>query len=92
MILNLSNATMHVNERLQPLIWLPRRWTRSREFLDWNSLDKTFYLLDTFSGIDERFVNDEEKLLGRLEINKKVLDQGGYELDVESAWCVYVVR
>ncbi len=54
------------------------------EFLDWNSLDKNFYLLDTFSGIDERFVNDEEKLLGRLEINKKVLEQGGYELDVES--------
>jgi len=54
------------------------------QYLDWNSLDKKFFLLDTFNGIDERFVNDEEKRLGRLEINQRVLDQGGYELNVES--------
>src|SRR6185295_13709331 len=54
------------------------------EYLNWNSLDKSFYLLDTFKGIDERFVNEEEKLLGRLEINDRVLQQGGYELDVEA--------
>jgi len=52
------------------------------EYLNWNSLDKTFFLLDTFRGIDERFVNEEEKRLGRLEINQKVLEQGGYEMDV----------
>src|SRR6266850_6730162 len=54
------------------------------EYSNWNSLEKTFYLLDTFSGIDERFVQEDEKILGRLEMNKKVLEQGGYELNVES--------
>jgi len=32
------------------------------DFLDWNSLNKKFYLMDTFNGIDPRYVSDEEKL------------------------------
>lgn len=40
------------------------------EYLDWDSLDKTFYLLDTFTGIDERFVTDEERAGGILERNE----------------------
>ena len=53
-------------------------------YLDWNSLNKTFYLLDTFNGIDVRFVLDEEKMAGKLEWNQKVLDTGGYERSVEA--------
>lgn len=34
------------------------------KYLDWNLLDKNFYLLDTFSGIDKSQLTDEEKLLG----------------------------
>ena len=53
------------------------------EDLDWNSRDKKFYLLDTFSGLDERFVSDEEKNAGYLERNKKEIDKGFYTVDVE---------
>jgi Glycosyl transferase family 2/Macrocin-O-methyltransferase (TylF) len=35
------------------------------EYLDWNRLDKRFYLLDTFRGLDERFLCDEERALGK---------------------------
>jgi hypothetical protein len=37
------------------------------DYLDWNRLDKTFYLLDTFRGLDERFISDEERRDGILE-------------------------
>jgi hypothetical protein len=52
--------------------------------LGWNSLDKTFYLLDTFNGLDERFITEEERLQGKLEINKRTLENGGYERDIEA--------
>lgn len=35
------------------------------EHLDWDRLGKTFYLLDTFAGIDPRFVTDTERQSGR---------------------------
>ncbi len=37
------------------------------EYLNWDSLNKTFYLMDTFSGIDERYVSVEELASGILE-------------------------
>jgi hypothetical protein len=40
------------------------------EYLDWDSLDKTFYLMDTFSGIDERYVSDDRHRCGILNLNK----------------------
>jgi len=33
------------------------------EYLNWDSLNKTFYLMDTFSGIDERYISEEERAL-----------------------------
>ena len=36
------------------------------DYLDWNSVGKPFYLFDTFDGIDETQVTDEEK--GRLHL------------------------
>jgi hypothetical protein len=33
--------------------------------LDWNSLGKRFILMDTFKGLDEAFISEEERALGR---------------------------
>ncbi len=49
--------------------------------LDWNRLDKTFYLLDTFAGLDARFVSDQERRDGILEKNQAMIDNGFYVLD-----------
>ncbi len=51
-------------------------------YLNWNVLNKSFYLLDTFNGMDQRFLTEEEMLQGKLEINQKILDAGGYECNV----------
>lgn len=37
------------------------------EYLDFASLDKTFYLLDTFKGLDENLLTTEEKASGKKE-------------------------
>jgi hypothetical protein len=40
------------------------------EFLDWDRLGKTFYLLDTFAGIDPRYVTEREDVaLKRSEVS-----------------------
>jgi hypothetical protein len=52
------------------------------QYLQWNSLDKTFYLLDTFYGLDKRFITEQEGREGKLEINQRILDRGGYERNV----------
>lgn len=54
------------------------------EYLNWNQLGKAFYLLDTFAGMDARFITDEERREGKWEINQQVLANGGYELSLES--------
>ena len=53
-------------------------------FLDWNRLGKTFYLLDTFSGLDERYVSPAERAEGILEKNRQHIDEGFYVLGVEA--------
>ena len=40
-------------------------------FTEFNNLNKTFYLLDTYSGLSEKYISDEEKKTGR--------KAGGYE-------------
>ena len=35
------------------------------DYLNWNELDRRFFLLDTFRGLDERHISDEEKALGK---------------------------
>jgi hypothetical protein len=47
-------------------------------YLNWDSVGKTFYLLDTFKGIDERYVTPKELEGGVLEKNKKLIESGGY--------------
>ena len=53
------------------------------DYLDWNSLDRDFYLLDTFTGLDERFVSDTERKDGALVTNAGKLQSGFYTGAVE---------
>jgi Macrocin-O-methyltransferase (TylF) len=54
------------------------------EYLDWNSLDRDFYLLDTFAGLDDRFVSDRERKIGALRKNAEDLQSGFYVTGAES--------
>lgn len=40
------------------------------EYLDWDTLGRTFYLMDTFSGLDARFVSEVERNRGVMGRNK----------------------
>ena len=52
-------------------------------YLDWNSRNKTFYLLDTFGGLDLRYVSEEELASGAVEKNQSMIDSGFYTVDIE---------
>jgi hypothetical protein len=54
------------------------------EYLDWNSLDRDFYLLDTFAGLDARFVSDGEREVGALQKNTENLQSGFYVTGADS--------
>jgi len=53
------------------------------EHLDWNSRERDFYLLDTFSGLDQRLVSDLERERGALRTNAENLRSGFYVRGVE---------
>lgn len=53
------------------------------QLLDWNRTGRRFYLLDTFSGIDERFINDDDRLVGVLERNRREIESGFYTFDLD---------
>jgi hypothetical protein len=44
-------------------------------YVDWNSLKKRFFLFDTFRGIDENYMSDEEKKKGRLDFHKEMYSE-----------------
>lgn len=46
--------------------------------LDWDATGRTFYLLDTFMGLDERQVSDTERKAGVIERNRRELETGFY--------------
>jgi Macrocin-O-methyltransferase (TylF) len=48
------------------------------EHLDWDSRGRMFYLLDTFSGLDVRFVSPVEAQSGSLDRNRRELSSGFY--------------
>ena len=52
-------------------------------YLDWDRLERTFYLLDTFAGLDERYVTEEERQRGALAKNRELLDNGFYVSGVQ---------
>jgi hypothetical protein len=51
------------------------------KYLDWDSLGKTFYLLDTFSGIDERQAADAASI----QLNEKHVREGFYVRGADTA-------
>ncbi|OYU46894.1 MAG: methyltransferase [Rhizobiales bacterium PAR1] len=51
--------------------------------LDWDSTGRTFFLLDTFRGIDATFITEEEARSGIMDKNQAELDSGFYTSDVE---------
>jgi hypothetical protein len=51
------------------------------EDLGWDSTGRTFYLLDTFSGVDERYVTPEELAHGAMAKNQHMIDIGIYATD-----------
>src|SRR5215469_11777320 len=53
-------------------------------YLDWDSTGRLFFLLDTFSGLDERYVTPLEIAEGALEWNRRRLDQGIYPSSADS--------
>ena len=53
------------------------------ESLDWDRLGKTFFLLDTFSGLDSRFVTTGERDTGTLDKNEDRLSTGFYVASVD---------
>jgi SAM-dependent methyltransferase len=56
------------------------------DYLNWDSLGKQFYLLDTFRGMDERFVSPEDKASGAAEKNRMHLATGFYVRGIEEVW------
>lgn len=54
------------------------------EHLDWDSLGKTFYLLDTFEGLDLRYVSEKDLEHGALEKNKAAIESGFYVKGIDS--------
>ena len=54
------------------------------EYLNWDTLGKTFYLLDTFAGLDTRYVSEAERTSGALERNAELLKTNSYVQGVES--------
>jgi hypothetical protein len=51
--------------------------------LHWNSLGRRFYLLDTFAGLDPRFVSAQELKTGSMKKNEEALATGFYTTNVE---------
>jgi hypothetical protein len=54
------------------------------KFLDWDKTGRQFYLLDTFSGIDERYVTAEELAEGALAKNKHLIEIGLYPTSADA--------
>jgi Macrocin-O-methyltransferase (TylF) len=51
------------------------------EYLGWNNLQRTFWLMDTFEGIDERFITEEERNRDKLAESSGKLASGVYTAD-----------
>lgn len=52
--------------------------------LDWNSTGRTFYLLDTYAGIDDRYLSDQERAGGVAEKNRKLVEEGVYTSNIDT--------
>lgn len=52
--------------------------------LDWNALDRTFWLLDTFAGVDERYLSDEDRAQDVMGRNAREIASDFYTFDVDT--------
>lgn len=52
------------------------------QMLDWNTTGRRFYLLDTFAGIDERYINGDDIEIGVVERNAHDIETGFYTFDL----------
>ncbi|MEE3635687.1 TylF/MycF/NovP-related O-methyltransferase [Pseudomonas sp. AL 58] len=52
--------------------------------LDWDTTGRQFYLLDTFTGLDERYLSDNEKNGGVIERNQSEIKSGFYTTNLDS--------
>lgn len=48
------------------------------EYLNWDTRLRTFYLLDTFTGLDERYLSKDERQAGAVNKNRQLLESGFY--------------
>lgn len=53
------------------------------EYLDWNRFTRLYWLMDTFAGIDERFITDEERERAKLAESDNKLKSGVYTANFE---------
>ncbi len=51
--------------------------------LDWNRRDRQFYLLDTFSGVDQRYLSDDDIREGVMAKNADLIQAGFYATRAE---------
>jgi Macrocin-O-methyltransferase (TylF) len=54
------------------------------EYVNWDSLGKQFYLLDTFNGVDERYLSAEDLKFGATDKNRRNLESEFYVQGAES--------
>lgn len=54
------------------------------ESLHWDNTGKTFFLLDTFAGLDDRVLTDAERADGILDMQTRLKSMGYYALNVDS--------
>ena len=54
------------------------------QMLDWDATGRTFHLMDTFDGLDPRYVSDEERAAGILERTQRERDSGFLVVGAES--------
>jgi len=54
------------------------------KMLDWDTTGRTFYLLDTFQGIDEKYLSEREKEAGVMDRNREELKSGFYTTTLET--------
>ncbi|MDR0769917.1 MAG: TylF/MycF family methyltransferase [Burkholderiales bacterium] len=48
------------------------------KYLDWDATGRTFYLLDTFAGIDDRYISEQERASGLIEKSLECIVSGFY--------------
>ena len=54
------------------------------QYLDWNSQNRTFYLLDTFGGLNEKYLSEEDRKREALVKEDRKWDGDFYVRDVET--------